>query len=427
VTTSSKKLLVFLRAYNDIDHITPILYKWLTITDIPVDIVITTEKHLLYDYRIEFLKTFQNLTVHFIDDFLSKAEQKLKRIGEIVDKGYSLRKYNPIRMGLSIFKRIFKRDISKEILKKFNNKSIERIFEATIGNVTNRIVIFDWTYTNYVKKVIKAAKDRGIKTISLPHGDWGFSNLMVSLNDINYSCIGSSPPDGTFDYIIYANRPCAMNYERDIDSGRVKLLGSARYSDEWLNIISGLTPKYSNDKSHDKLKIVLFLRNFNYPIFWDEVIRTIKLINQFTGVYLVVQHHTRSDTVKYLVRNYPDLNTNAPNLEFVFDDVHSVSLLKWADIALDLGTSVVYEAVKRKIPVLSMEYLHAYRSNIAHYMESCDIKCRDDLYNLIQTFLKDGTANFYDETERKQFIQDIIDVPDNNILDRYVAFFKSCL
>ena len=135
----------------------------------------------------------------------------------------------------------------------------------------------------------------------------------------------------------------------------------------------------------------MFLRNYNYPIFWEEVIRTIKLLQQFPGIYLVVRHHTRSDTVKYLIREYHELCKNTPSVEFVFDNVHSASLLKWTDVVLDLGTSVVYEAIKQKKPVLSMEYLHAYRSNIAQYMESCDIKCRDDLYNLIQTFLKDDS------------------------------------
>ena len=81
-----------------------------------------------------------------------------------------------------------------------------------------------------------------------------------------------------------------------------------------------------------------------------------------------MKHHTRSATVGTLVRAYPELNADSnPNLEFVYDDVHSGALLRWADVVIDVGTSVVFEAVKCGIPVLSVEYLHPSRSTVGYY------------------------------------------------------------
>ena len=37
-----KKAFFFLRHNNDIDHVTPVLYKWLSTENIPTDIIITT-------------------------------------------------------------------------------------------------------------------------------------------------------------------------------------------------------------------------------------------------------------------------------------------------------------------------------------------------------------------------------------------------
>ena len=90
-------------------------------------------------------------------------------------------------------------------------------------------------------------------------------------------------------------------------------------------------------------------------------------------------------------------------------------------------TSVTFEAVKLGKPVLALEYLHANRSTIAHYVKACDVQCRDDLYDWIEKFSQDRKAAFYNETERQQFIRGMIAAPDANVLTRYVEFLEYCL
>ena len=74
-----------------------------------------------------------------------------------------------------------------------------------------------------------------------------------------------------------------------------------------------------------------------------------------------------------------------------------------------------------------LEYLNANYSFIADFMKESEIKCRDQLYNTIQSFIKDKNRRFYNEDDRKRFIKEIIDVPDKNILERYCKFLKRCL
>ena len=73
-----------------------------------------------------------------------------------------------------------------------------------------------------------------------------------------------------------------------------------------------------------------------------------------------------------------------------------------------------------------LEYMHANRSTIAHYMRSCDIQCRDELYDWMQKFVADKNAEFYCEEERERFIREMVDGQDPFVLDRYVEFLKSC-
>ena len=63
------KGLFFLRSYNDVDHIVPIIYKWLSINkNVLINIVFTDDKRLINDYRINYLSQFDNLCINDIDD-----------------------------------------------------------------------------------------------------------------------------------------------------------------------------------------------------------------------------------------------------------------------------------------------------------------------------------------------------------------------
>lgn len=422
---AKRKVLFFLRHYNDIDHIVPVIYKWLLLEDVPTDIVITSHPDYLDDYRIQFLRQFENLQTHFIDEFLSQEERERKHQRSRIDQ---MNRYHPVRLGYRIWNRVSARASSAASPTLYDAQFVERMLNSVFGNADRGIVVFDWTYTDFVRLVVKAAKDRDFTTISLPHGDRPYYNRMQTLNDLDYSCMDSyTSSRAMFDYTVVPNGLCAERYKSYMESDRIKVLGSPRYNDEWLDIMSTLLPAYDAEKGRGKLKIVFFLRNFNYPIFWEEVIRTIKLVLQFPDVYLIVKHHTRSATVQRLIQAYPELKADdVPNLESVYDDAHSGSLLQWTDVVLDVGTSVSFEAVKRGKPVLAMEYLHANCSTVAHYISSCDIKCRDDLYDWMQRFSQNGTIGFYDEAERQRFINEVIEVPDQHVLNRYVEFLKSC-
>ena len=162
------------------------------------------------------------------------------------------------------------------------------------------------------------------------------------------------------------------------------------------------------------------------------MVRTIRLIVQFPDVYLIVKHHPRNRSAKKLTQKligmYPEVRQNLDrNLKFIYSGVNSGSLLNWADLIIDLGTSVTWEAVKQNKPVFMIEYLYANHSTIAHYIKSTEIKCRDELYDTLQEFIKDKDRKFYDDAERRRFIKEIIDVPDKHVLERYCSFLESCL
>ena len=198
---------------------------------------------------------------------------------------------------------------------------------------------------------------------------------------------------------------------------------SPRYCDEWLEKLNTLLPDSPLADDSDKLKIVLFLRKRVFSIFWDEVGRVIQLLAAFPNVQLIVKAHTRGGWKQPLSRNLA--LRKLENVRFVAAKVHSAHLLSWADVVVDIATSVAFEAVKLRKPVLAADYLHAGTSTVGTYIPECVLNCRDDIYSKVENFLENGCDDFYVEEHRKQFLAEIVDVPDPDVLPRYVDLLES--
>jgi len=410
------KAIFFLRHNNDIDHITPVIYKWVNTKNIPTDVYIMTRREILQDYRIQFLKQQKNIRIIYLNDLF-------KTISKPYIFNYIYFKYSTQLDGM-FYKYCFLRKIARKTI----NKMAKKIFQG----MENGVVVFDWTTIFFVREMVQKAKDKGFKTISLPHGEWPYFNYLMQINDFNYDFLDSYEPSKIFDYVVVPNKSCAFIYEKHIKKDRLKILGSPRYCDEWTKTIGKIIPKYENPKGDEKLKIVFFLRNIGYPIFWEEVVRSIKLILQFPNVYLIVKHHPRNTKArkitKKLIGFYPEIkNKIGKNLEFIYGEEHSGALVRWSDLIIDVGTSAAWEAVKLRKPVLMPEYLHANYSKIAHYIKSSELRCRDELYSWIEKFAENKNLQLYGNDERERFIKETINVPDKYVLERYTEFLEKCL
>lgn len=443
------KALFFLRHYNDIDHVVPVVYKWASLDAGPADVVVTTDRERLEDHRIQLLRRFDSVTIRHIDDFLP-AEDSAETPDE-EGKGSAVRDafVSAIRAGYHAWRRILPKPprfvfrawdrffteptdsghvMPEEV---YDEGFVESMLNAVFGSADRGVVAFDWIhsgmgdYVAFSTKVIEASKRRGLATVCLPHGDSPHANQMLRVDELSYGSADIYAPVSMFDRLVVPNELCAKRYRPHLPADRIVVPGSPRYNDEWLRVLSEMTEPYEEPRAEGKLKVAFFLRNFAYPIFWEELIRTIKLLTQFPDVFLVVKHHTREVELDKLLASYPELTgEDVPNLTMAYDEVHSGALLQWADVILDLGTSVAFEAVKLGKPVLAMEYLHATKSTIAEYMPCTVMWCRDDLYDAIQIFLDDRDKPFYDEGEKGRFISDMIDVGGSDVLTRYVNLLR---
>jgi len=266
------------------------------------------------------------------------------------------------------------------------------------------------------------AKERGLGTGSLPHGDSPHASQLIRRGERRVEPDATFSAATIFDKVVVPNELCAVRFRPFMTKSQLAVLGSPRYCTAWLKVLSGLMPPSPLTRSDSKLKIVMFLRKANFTTFWEEVGEVVHMLAGFPDAELIIKPHTRSGWKQSLTKD--SSIRKLPNVRVAGDDAHSVHLMNWADVIIDLATSVVFEAVRMKKPVLAADYLIAGRSAVAYYMPETELKCRDDVYEKVDYFLANGFDSFYVEEHRQRFLKEMLDYPDANVLPRYVSLLE---
>jgi len=415
------KALFFLRHYNDIDHITPVIYKWID-SGHCCDVVMIGSSQFQNDYRIEFLRKLDGVRVAHIRELLQPFEFIRWRLQTLLLIGGLRRLF--IGPFVSTLAQIYDAKRRESIWQ----RTAERLLTHSFEGINEGVVVFDWIERNsvisieWVEMVISMAHKEGFHVVSLPHGDSPHANQLIR------RCEWILKPDSTFaaaqmfDRLVVPNELCAGRFRPFLEDQAIAVLGSPRYCDEWLTKLAEILPASPLSRSDSKLKIAIFLRKSNFTTFWEEVSEVVQMIAAFKGVEIIIKPHTRSGWKQSLTKEAALLKL--PNVSIADNDTHSAHLLNWADVIIDIATSVAFEAVKINKPVLAADYLHAGRSTIADFMPETELKCRDDVYKKIEGFLANGCDSFYIEEHRSRFLKEMIDVNGQDVLPQYVAFLE---
>ncbi|MCW5601315.1 hypothetical protein [Nitrosomonas sp.] len=416
------KALFFLRHYNDIDHITPVISKWVD-SGHSCDVVLIGAQRFRRDFRIAYLSQLSGVRAAHIREIFSSFQFFKWRLQMLLLTG------NLRRLFIGPFVRFLANIYDAKRRAPLWRATAEYLLTRSFTDADQGIVAFDWIERNsviaveWVEAVVTMARERGLGVVSLPHGDSPHANQLIRRGEWK---VGPDPLFSTariFDKLVVPNELCAKRFRPFLAERSIAILGSARYSEEWLIKLNQLMPPLPLTRSESRLKIVMFLRKANFTTFWEEVNEVVHLIAAFPGTELVIKPHTRSGWKQSLTKDRS--LKRLPNVSVAGDDVHSINLMNWADICIDLATSVVFEAVRVGKPVLAADYLHAGRSAIAVYMPETELRCRDDVYEKIEKFLAEGCHDFYIEAHRQRFLKEMLDISGPGVLSRYVTLLET--
>jgi len=284
-----------------------------------------------------------------------------------------------------------------------------------------QVLCFDWIRPRkYVVDILlRAAKEMSIPTMSLPHGVFLYTNDLVQ---------SGSKEEGLFerynhyDYVIVQNRLFKEIISKSgVDRGKIFVLGSTRYCDEWMAQYKRILPRKikSNDNNAGRLKVVFMTTRPHYRIYVERMLKTLDILGNIDGIEVVVKPHTRTGREAKMYEDLPLTNVA---------DISSVELSEWADVMLVVGSSIIIEALTRRKPALYLKYLHENTTEYEEFGACWIINDEDELRDALLS-LRDQQGHVpYSDENVKRWLAEVIYGGQNerDVLRDYEEFIVNC-
>ena len=124
----SCKALLFLRRYNAIDHIVPIVHRWASTDTTPLTVVVPSADDLLQDYRLRLLAGFSHVRMCLLEELLPPAVPQDP----------------PTSRLLRLLGRLWRRKPERPPPEPSSEEKAERLVADVFDGVGQGLVAFDW-------------------------------------------------------------------------------------------------------------------------------------------------------------------------------------------------------------------------------------------------------------------------------------------
>ena len=419
--------LFFVRAFNDIDHITPIVWKMI-MDKYPVSVYcIDPEYDIDNDYRLNFLRergVKVDLIYNDFDQYLGflhgiirflflRSFAAARRLNFHGGKDWTLlsKIFGRLAQGMGAwFYRLAKG-------KYYDQNWAQKFIEQSGA----RVLCFDWIRPRkYVVDILlRAAKVMSIPTVALPHGVFLYTNDLVQ---------SESKEEGQFerynhyDYVVVQNKLFKEVISKSgINEQKIFVLGSTRYCNEWMAQNKKILPRKMkfNGNNAGRLKVVFMTTRPHYRIHVEKMLRTFDTLRNLDDVQVVVKPHTRTGKEAEMYKGLSLANVS---------DISSVELSEWADVMLVVGSSIIIEALTRHKPALYLKYLHENTTEYEEFGACWIIHDEDELRDALLSLRdKQGHVPYTDDNVNR-WLAEVIYGGQNerDVLRDYEKFIVKC-
>jgi hypothetical protein len=304
--------------YNDLDMISPIVWKCSTYKNSNVVIVNAWPKYLSSsDYRIIFLR--KNSSVKYIE-----INQTLNDIS----------KYIFSRLRLKWIHRQYLNSLFAPSQKYFDRISIDRSIPTLV------MVSYTSTHAAVKSAMIWAEKNKFIKGFH-EHGIHPFVYSSKKDPIHNETTINS------FDFYILNNKHSFKNNFNFSDNLVKKIYSSARFSKEWSNKLSKICPKIELNLDKKKFRPVFMLSKWHNKDDKKLILAAIRSASLIKDVEVIVKPHTRGMKFDFSMPS---------NVLVVDENVHSRQLIEESSVVIFTRSSIFLDAVLLDKPVIHLSY-----------------------------------------------------------------------
>jgi hypothetical protein len=417
--------LFFIRHFNDIDHLTPVIWK-MKQANHPVAVYCMNPRFDYGgDYRLRFLKDI-GVTV---DDLYHRSDRHLgwlhKSLESAMRRSFAFQSafgsndlnalfinrplaYLAGQVGTGLYKLLrlgyYHRRWARSILEKHSARAI--CFDHIMPGLY------------VVRNLLIAAKEMSIPSFSLPHGVHLYTDEATKPKSTDAR---RAAKFNEFDHIIVPNRLRSDVLVRSgVSAEKIVVLGSARYCNEWLMQNQEIMPRRipaATDRQ-SRLKVVFMPSKPQYHDDLSRLSATCNLLAGMRNMNVMIKPHTRTGGEKHLFEgnNLKDASS-----------VLTAELCEWADVALVVGSSVITEVLMRKKPALYLKYLHANTTLFEELGACWTIRDENELKNALLSLQKNKSDVPYEETRVSDYVKHVVygGRTEKDVLGNYENFIVS--
>lgn len=406
-------IVFFVRAYNDLDHFVPIIWKFIKEGKSPI-VIFYTDIDYKDDYRIKILKRAGDFEIYnFFDNEYVKYQNNSNGIFfKFFKKLYNLKR-DPDSFVGKVHRRLFF-DCSDEI--NFLKKN------------SVRQCVFEWS-TPYsrgevVEKFFKAAKTTGLTTISIPHGCNIYTHPDVNIGYRSLSKRGKivdASHRNEYDYYIFQNPVRRDGWVKwGYDPVKTQAWGSGRFHPTWQKLnLKNCPPLQLNKDSKERLKVVFMDHQKDYNVYVDKIWSLLNRIAKNDNIHLIIKQSTRAGK-DYHSKSFRNKYRDANNVEFVGNENHSPKLIEWSDCVINFGSSIGMEVLLQNKPLINPYYLHSNRTLFEKYDAALNANSEDEVMNILNAISSGDSIEITVENKNKLYREIIYGGKDeHDVLQSY--------
>ena len=402
LTPMKKKVLFLIRAYNDMDHFVPIMWK------------AAKEGYSVYYF--------------FVDSWRARDYRKniCDEVGAVEIRSKLIAWYH------------------YKLKEKIKNKSLIRIFDGVFCIVVGGSILIRWGVNRLVvewcgpsgremgRYLLVAGRLLRIRTVSMPHGYHIWRNKLVT-----WEMVRNGSKDARYDfsernrfyrYIVQSENIQQYFLDRKIGQKQLAILGSARFSEDWAkkNLEIALSEICASAPFGRKPFVVFFLGNWNYRVNKNCCMDLLLALSQLTETSIIVKGHSRGDLIGGLDERELSKLSNSKNITYSQEATHSNVLIYYSSGIINFGSSIALEAVVQGKPICNASYLTQNETIFTNSKVVYDASNEEEVVDFVRLVLSDEFNSKVTPNDRSQFLVEHVygGNAERNVLSEYVQLFE---
>ncbi len=396
-----KKLLFLIRAFNDLDHFAPVIFR-----------------ALRSNYRAHIVFTSDWSGEHYLRTFL------VGQGAEVTTLKWLERFHWRIRPRIRGF--FFLR-----ILDTILGVIPALVWLLKMGFIS---VIVEWggiSGRGVARYLLVAGRILGLPIFSLPHGYHIWRNKVI--NDLMIR-LGEEHPAFDFSERNRFSRVIAQSenvqqffLDRKVQREKLMVLGSPRFCEEWglRNLNLALEEHPTIGTPRDKPLILFFLGTWDYRMNKSACFELVKALATVSDTNVLIKGHSRGSRAGGLTAGERD-DWLSDSIFYAEDSTPSTVLIHHAHVVINYGSSIGIEAVLQHKPLCNASFLTENSTIFDKSGVAFDANSVEDVIEFVEQTLKcSKTATMTNET-RAEFLQQHVYAgqAESKVLDGYLELFS---